>query len=152
MTPTLKILKTRNVKTPSKATPGSACYDIYVPDDIGDTIDLISGSYVTIPTGLRVEIPAGWVMLINSRSGMGFKHRVRLSNAQGVIDSDYRDEIMVQLYKDPGPGMVAIAPGERVAQFWLQPVHEINMVEVESLDLSGDRGGGLGSSGGFGAP
>lgn len=143
----LKLVKTRNVKTPCKATPGSACFDIFVPDD-HEPITIEPGKTGTFKTGLKVAIPEGWVMLINSRSGMGFKHQVRLSNCQGVIDSDYREEIGVQLFNDNTDTPVSVNPGDRIAQFWLQPVWSVEIEEVEGLDET-ERKGGFGSTGGF---
>jgi len=70
---------------PRRATAGSAGYDFYSPLDF----TLEPGQSIKIPTGIRVRIDEGWVLLILPRSGQGFKYRVQLYNTAGVIDSDY---------------------------------------------------------------
>ena len=73
------------LKLPSRATAGSAGYDIYSPRDF----TLEPGQTIKIPTGVRAKIDNGWVLMILPRSGQGFKFRVQLYNTAGVIDSDY---------------------------------------------------------------
>ena len=93
-------------------------------------------------------------MLVFSRSGHGFKNGVRLSNCVGVIDSDYRGELLVQLTQDDrlethGYDLAStlIKPGERVAQAMVLPVQQVSFEVAEQLSIT-DRGvGGLGSTG-----
>lgn len=70
---------------PRRATAGSAGYDIFSPIDF----TLAPGEWIKIPTGMRVCIDEGWVLMIFPRSGQGFKYRLQLYNTTGVIDSDY---------------------------------------------------------------
>ncbi len=145
----LKIVRTKDVKLPCKATKYSACYDLFIPNDFKETIlpgkSLLGDNVITIELGIKVEIPFNSVMLINSRSGMGFKHQVRLTNCQGVIDADYRDELKIQLIND-SLIPISIKPGDRVGQFWIQPVWFVDIVEVNELSKT-DRSGGFGSTG-----
>lgn len=145
----IKIVKTRDVETPRKATQYSACYDLFVPRDFKEAVvpgrSLLNDNKITFPLGIKVALPPNTVMLINSRSGMGFKHQVRLSNCQGVIDSDYRDELMIQLVND-SKDPITIHPNDRIGQFWIQPVWFVNIIEVDELDKT-DRNGGFGSTG-----
>lgn len=73
------------VKLPRRATAGSAGYDFYAPVQIF----LAPGENVKIPTGIRAEMEAGWVLKCYPRSGLGFKYRLQLNNTVGIIDSDY---------------------------------------------------------------
>lgn len=73
------------IKLPKRATSGSAGYDFYSPV----TLVIEPGSTVLIPTGIRVEMEANWVLKCYPRSGFGFKYRLQLNNTVGIIDSDY---------------------------------------------------------------
>ncbi len=89
------------IKLPQRATTGSAGYDFYAPADI--TVE--KGKSVLIPTGIRSRIDNGWVLKIYPRSGLGFKHRIRLDNTVGIIDADYYNSsneghIMIKLSCD----------------------------------------------------
>lgn len=74
-----------NLRLPARATSGSAGYDFFMPI----TVELAPGETVKIPTGIRTEIAACYVLLLFPRSGLGFKYRLQLNNTVGVIDSDY---------------------------------------------------------------
>lgn len=73
------------IKLPKRATTGSAGYDFYSPF----TFTLKPGETIKIPTGIRVEMNADWVLKCYPRSGLGFKFRLQLNNTVGIIDSDY---------------------------------------------------------------
>lgn len=128
-------------KMPMKATPGSACFDICAATDHDDI--LLHGQPLIIPTGLKVEIPEGYALMIYSRSGHGFKNGVRLANCVGVIDSDYSQEILVKLTLDDRCNY-QVKAGERIAQAMLIKVPAVELVEGEVLQT--DRGG-FGSTG-----
>ena len=98
-------------------------------------------------TGLSFEIPAGHVMLVLcSRNGHGFKHGIRLVNGAGVIDSDYRGEVMVGLRND-SPLRFEVKAGDRVAQALIVPVPSVQFVEVDTLGDTERGAGGFGSTG-----
>jgi len=133
-----------DAQVPTYATDGSGCFDFYAC-----TYGLKTcAESVTIGTGIAVEIPAGHVLLIFSRSGHGFKNDVRLANCVGVIDSDYRGEIMVKLRKDSiDINTLNINHGDRIAQGMMIPFQKVQFVEVENL-IDTERGtGGFGSTG-----
>lgn len=133
-------------KMPTYATQGSACFDLYVPD--GRTCVLRYGEPVVVPTGLKFDIPKGYVLLIYSRSGHGFKNDIRLSNCVGVIDSDYTDEVMVKLVKDIRNHSYEINPDDRIAQAMLMPVQQVELVQIDEPPVQkGNRTGGFGSTG-----
>ncbi|MGN1084761.1 MAG: deoxyuridine 5'-triphosphate nucleotidohydrolase [Lachnospiraceae bacterium] len=75
----------QSLRLPTRATSGSAGYDFFMPV----TVELAPGETVKIPTGIRAEMEAGYVLLLFPRSGLGFKYRLQLNNTVGVIDSDY---------------------------------------------------------------
>lgn len=90
-----------SVHLPQRATKGSAGYDIL----LAFPIHLSPGSTICIPTGLRVSIQEGWVLLIMPKSGLGTKYRIQLDNTIGVIDADYyhaknEGHILVQITND----------------------------------------------------
>ena len=130
------------IPLPARATAGSAGYDFICPADI----TLQPGEAVTIPTGIRCEMQPGWVLMIFPRSGLGFKHQVRLANTVGVIDSDYfhaanEGHIMVRIVNG-GDHAVSIAKGERFCQGVFLP-HGL----AEEDEVLADREGGFGSTG-----
>ena len=136
----LKVKKTKEfAKLPAYATPGSACFDLH-----GQAETDLKGRSVIYNTGLSFEIPAGFVMLVFSRSGHGFNKDVRLANCVGVIDSDYRGEVRVKLTHDK-KGAMPVGDGSRIAQAMILPVPFVELVESEeelSETIRGDQGFG----------
>ena len=151
-------------KLPTYATNGSAAMDIYSPAEY--TIG--PGECVIIPTGLKVNLPIGYALLIQPRSGMSRKTKLRVANTPGLIDSDYHEEIGVIVENiDPplkdfeiqqdgeailqGPlygSSFTIGKGERFAQMRLVEVPLVNWLPVESLgSFENDHGKGFGSTG-----
>ena len=114
-------------------------------------LTLIPGKSTVFGTGVRVAIPRGWVGLVMPRSGLGFKYEVMLANSVGVIDADYRGEIMVKLV-NRGPIDMVIEDYDRVVQMVTVPhwyMKHIQKVTAEEFDtFETDRGiQGFGSSG-----
>ena len=97
-------------------------------------------------TGLVMEIPEGWKGEIYSRSGLASQGLV-VANSPGKIDADYRGEIKVALLNTAREGIIGIETGTRIAQFEINPVHNIEFEEVKELSKS-ERGlHGFGSTG-----
>lgn len=91
----------KDIKLPKRATTGSAGYDFFVPTDVA----IEAGAEILIPTGIRVKIDPGYVLMIFPRSSLGFKYRLQLDNTVGIIDSDYYNaenegHIMCKLIND----------------------------------------------------
>lgn len=129
-------------KLPTYATVGSAGMDVYATEDA-----LVpAGGYAHIGTGLAFELPPGHVMLINGRSGHGFKHRVRLMNAQGILDADFRAELKVGLANDSDKDF-EVKAGDRVAQIIVLPYPRIEFDECDELSDTERGTGGFGSTG-----
>ena len=153
-----------NAKIPTYATDGSAAMDIYSPEEY--TIN--PGESIMIPTGLKVNIPKGYALLIQPRSGMSRKTKLRIPNTPGLIDSDYHEEIGVLIenvdapLKDykvdwDGNGILqgplygssfTIGKGERFAQMRLIEAPIVNWLPVSSIgNFENDHGSGFGSTG-----
>ena len=140
-----------DAKLPVYSTEGSACFDISALEL--DNIPSMSGRQLftddttVIRTGLSFEVPKDHVMLVFSRSGHGFKENVRLSNCVGVIDSDYRGELMVKLIKDAPSHNTLINKGDRIAQAMIIPVQQVQFELVNELSDTTRGTNGLGSTG-----
>ena len=133
---------TDTAKLPTYAHDGDACFDLYA-DDVNE---MCGGAVFTCDTGLSVEVPQGYAMMIYSRSGHGFKNNMRLANCVGVLDSGYRGPVMVKLTCDR---QIQYVPkvGDRIAQAMLIPVPVVTFEEVTELSDSERGEGGFGSSG-----
>lgn len=142
----LKIKKLREKAIlPTRGTKGSAGADLYAC--IEESVTINPGDLKLIPTGVAIALPdSSSVAYLYARSGLGVKHGICLANGVGVVDSDYRGEIMVGLCNVSGEPYT-VEPNERIAQMVISPVIIPELVEVEKLDET-DRGeGGFGSTG-----
>ena len=131
------------IKLPKRATEGSAGYDFYAPE----RVVLAPGEQILIPTGIRVRIEAGYVLMLFPRSGLGFKYRLQLNNTAGVIDSDYYNavnegHIFCKLTNDTRDGKtVEINAGDGLVQGIFLPFGI-----TEDDDAHAQRTGGFGST------
>lgn len=129
---------------PTYGTKYSAGADLYACIDENITID--SGETKLIPTGLSMEIPVGYAGLVYARSGLASKKGLAPANKVGVVDSDYRGEVMVALHNHSNEAKT-IEPQERIAQLVIAPFLNVEYNLVDELDET-DRGqGGFGSTG-----
>ena len=129
---------------PQRQTEGAAGYDLCAC--LETPVTLQPGEGYPFPTGLAAEIPQGYAGMVFCRSGLGVKHGISLPNCVGVIDSDYRGELVVPL-RNFGDGTYTIQPGERIAQLVIMPVLLPEIVEVEELSQTQRGQGGFGSTG-----
>lgn len=150
-----------DAKIPTYASEGAACFDLRavgVRDMTEAETDVIRkftdqptwealSRACTFRTGLAFEVPPGWVLKIYSRSGHGFRDGVRLSNCVGIIDSDYRGEVLVKLTPDEPGNDIRIANGDRIAQAMLERAERASFVQVEELSDTARGAGGFGSTG-----
>lgn len=127
---------------PTRATEHSAGLDLYAAADIR----IASGSSVTVPTGISAAIPHGCVGKLYIRSGHARKHGLELSNSVGIIDSDYRGEIMA-LIRNKGRRPYTIRRGERFCQLIIEEYVHAEVTEVDALPDSDRGAGGFGSTG-----
>ena len=129
---------------PEIQTEGSAGYDLCACTD--EIIRIKPGEAELIKTGIAVEIPEGCAGMVFSRSGMGVKHGIHLANAVGVIDSDYRGELMAAL-RNSGKEDYEIHPGDRIAQLIIMPVFTPRIEEAVQLSETERGMKGFGSTG-----
>lgn len=129
---------------PTYGTEYSAGADLY--SGMTEAVTIKPGTTEFIKTGIAMEIPADLVGLIYARSGMACKKGVAPANKVGVIDSDYRGEIIVALYNH-SDAVVTIEPGDRVAQIVLAPYITAAFNEVQELSDTVRGDGGFGSTG-----
>jgi dUTP pyrophosphatase len=133
-----------NAVIPTYGTESSAGADLYACLDKEATIE--PGETVMIPTGLSMEIPVGYAGLVCARSGLASKKGLAPANKVGVIDSDYRGEVIVALLNH-GRAPVTVSPGERVAQLLITPVLKCTFTEADGLSGTERGSGGFGSTG-----
>lgn len=155
-----------DIKVPQYAHDGDAGMDIYAPEDI----EILPGEQKIIPIGIKVAIPRGYALLVQPRSGLSARTKLRITNTPGLIDSPYRDEVGVIVeniepaIKDIGyefdengrpviqsilhGSPINIDKGERFAQLRLVEAPVANWIEVSDVSIIGDnRQGGFGSTG-----
>ncbi len=141
----LKIKKLDDRATvPTYGTEFSAGADLYSMK--GDDISIEPHKTVLVHTGLALEIPEGYVGLIFARSGIATKRGLAPANKVGVIDADYRGEIMVALHNH-SDDTVRLDGGERVAQIAIMPFLKAEFSVVDELSDSVRGAGGFGSTG-----
>lgn len=138
---------------PQYATAGSAGLDLRACLDAPLTLKpqapgAVQGQWTCakVPTGLAMAIPEGYVGLIFARSGLATKHGLTPANCVGVIDSDYRGEIVVALV-NLGAEDYVIQPGERIAQMVIVPCAQPTLTQADSLSQTDRGAGGFGSTG-----
>lgn len=135
----------KEIPFPAYATPGSAGMDLRACIDAPATIP--AGDRSMIPTGLAIALPGPeWVALVYARSGLAIKHGLAPANCVGVIDSDYRGELVVGLLNSSKEDYT-IEPGERVAQLVVMPVTQAEITVTDTLDETERGAGGFGSTG-----
>ena len=141
---TVKVLNKSGNPLPEYATALSAGMDVRA--DIDAPVVLGPLHRAIVPTGLYLEIPAGFEVQVRPRSGLAAKHGITVLNSPGTIDADYRAElkvILVNLSSEP----FAVEPGERIAQIVLAKHEVIEWEEATELSESGRGAGGFGSTG-----
>ena len=155
-----------DTKIPTYARVGDAGMDIYSTEEV----TLAPGEKKLIGTGIKVAIPEGYEIEVVPKSGIALRTGLKVSNSPGTIDSGYRDEIKVIVensessikdieytFNDNGNPVIksilhgksyTIEKGQKIAQIILKEVPMINFQEVKNIsEISGDRGGGFGSTG-----
>ena len=129
---------------PTYGTEYAAGADLYACID--EKISFEPGETKLIKTGVAMEVPIGYAGLIYARSGLASKRGLAPANKVGVVDSDYRGEIMVALHNHSNE-VKEIEPQERIAQFVITPYLKAMFEEVEELDETIRGEGGFGSTG-----
>lgn len=122
--------------------------ELDMENTLQDTIFIQPGQTVVVRSGVQAAVPEGYVMKVYVRSSVGIKKNLVLANGTGIIDSNYKDEIIMALYNF-GNEPVEIKDGDRICQFIILPFPKIEPEYVEDNEAfrQGDRGGGIGSTG-----
>ncbi len=141
----LRIKKLRdNAQMPTYGSEWAAGADMYAA--IGEAVTIEPCETKLIPTGLAFEIPEGYAGFIYARSGLASKKGLAPANKVGVIDADYRGEVMVALHNH-GKEPQTIEVGERIAQMIIAPFVTANFIFSDELDDTVRGAGGFGSTG-----
>ena len=141
----MRIKKVRpNALIPTYGSAEAAGADLYACLDADVVIE--PGKTVFVPTGIAMAVPSGYAGLIYARSSMGAKRGLAPANKVGVIDSDYRGEVMVALHNH-GTEVQTVCHGERVAQLLVTAVLAPAFEETDELDETVRGDGGFGSTG-----
>ena len=142
--PRVQVVLAAGAIMPEYLTEGSAGADLRARLD--SPLSIQPGCRALVPTGVSVQIPAGFEAQVRSRSGLAVKHGVACLNSPGTVDSDYRGQIQVILI-NLGTMPYTISDGDRIAQLVIAPVAKVSFQISAQLDHS-DRGeGGFGSTG-----
>lgn len=132
-----------NARVPQQASADAACFDLFA----AHPALIRAGEANTIDTGLAFDVPIGHAMMVYSRSGMGFKHGVRLGNCVGVIDADYRGSVYIRLHND-SQYEFRVEAGDRIAQAMvIQVPYNYEFYETDNLSETLRGAGGMGSTG-----
>lgn len=129
---------------PTYGSEFAAGADLYACE--GGEVTISAGETKLVHTGLALEIPEGYAGLIYARSGIATKRGLAPANKVGVIDSDYRGEIMVSLHNHSAEAQT-IADGERIAQLVITPFLAVEYNETDALSDTVRGEGGFGSTG-----
>ena len=140
----VKVINKSSNPLPGYSTPLSAGMDVRAANDTPVTIAPLGRAI--IPTGLYLEIPAGYEVQVRPRSGLAAKKGITVLNAPGTIDADYRGEVCVILVNLSGEEFT-VQKGERIAQLVIAPYIRADFEEGESLDETERGSGGFGSTG-----
>ena len=127
---------------PAKAHADDAAFDLR------SRADLIAqpGKVTLVPTGLHIELPAGYEAQVRPRSGLALKHQIGILNSPGTIDAGYRGEVCSILFNF-GDTPFEIKRGDRISQMVIAALPEVELTEAEELSDSNRGTGGFGSTG-----
>lgn len=133
-----------SAKLPTYGSQYAAGADLYACTE--GEIEIAPHSTAMIPTGIALELPVGYAGFIYARSGLASKRGLAPANKVGVVDCDYRGEVIVALHNH-GESAQKIAAGERVAQLVVAPYITADFEEVDELSSTERGTGGFGSTG-----
>ena len=134
----------KSVSIPKYETNGASGMDLTA--DINNSIKILPGKTVFVPTGIALSIPESFEIQIRPRSGLAAKNQISVLNTPGTIDSDYRGEIKVILINLSKKTFI-LKKGARIAQMVLCPINKAKLIEVEDLEQTDRGSGGFGSTG-----
>ena len=133
-----------DAKLPTYGSEGSAGADLYAC--LNESLSINPGETAWVPTGIAIGVPVGYAGLIYARSGLACRHGLAPANKVGVVDSDYRGQVLVVLHNH-GREPSIIHHGDRIAQLLITPVLTPSFEFTECLSASERGDGGFGSTG-----
>lgn len=140
----VKVINRSRHALPHYATDFSAGMDLRA--NLSEPLVLQPGERRLIPTGIFMELPAGYEAQVRPRSGLALKHGITVLNAPGTVDADYRGEVGVILI-NLGQAPFTVEDGERIAQLVVAPYVQVQWTEAGELGETGRGAGGFGSTG-----
>lgn len=140
----MKIINIKKTDENAKIPTYGSVYAVIHNEE--NKVEILPGETAFIDTGIVMEIPNGYVGLVYARSGLSCKQGLAPANKVGVIDSDYRGNIMVALYNQSNEPRT-VSEGDRIAQIVIQPVEQFGFKVKENLSDTIRGNGGFGSSG-----
>jgi dUTP pyrophosphatase len=142
----LRLERAAGLPLPAYQSEGAAGLDLVAALDTQHPLTLAPGARALVPTGLVLELPAGYEAQVRPRSGLALNYGITVLNSPGTIDSDYRGEVGVVL-ANLGHAPFEIRRGERIAQLVVVPVARAEFVEVAAVSETPRGDGGFGSTG-----
>lgn len=139
----VKIVTINDAKVPEYSHRDDAGFDLR---NNGEEFTLYSGKTSLVNTGVKVQIPKGFMLAICSRSGLSGRHGIQVHNSPGIVDSGFLGEIRVILFNST-QGDYRVKNGERIAQGVLMPIHQCKFVKVTELGETERGESGFGSTG-----
>jgi dUTP pyrophosphatase len=130
-------------RIPAYSHPGDAGADLTA----AVAVQLAPGARSTVPTGVSIALPDGFVAFVVPRSGLAAKHGITIVNSPGTVDAGYRGEISVTLMNTDSSVPYSVAVGDRIAQLVIMPVSKARFIPVATLPGSQRGGSGFGSTG-----
>ncbi len=130
-------------RAPTYAHPGDAGADLTA----ALAVQLEPGQRATVPTGVSIALPDGYVAFVVPRSGLAARHGITIVNSPGTVDAGYRGEISVTLLNTDSSMPYSVAVGDRIAQLVIMPVARARFIPVAILPGSQRGDGGFGSTG-----
>lgn len=130
---------------PEAKTEGAGCMDITLPEDVRVPPVGVQAQATVVPLGFKVKIPKGHTMRIQLRSSVGRDYPIALANTEGVVDEDFRGEVMLFI-RNFSKQIVYLEEGQRIAQCWLEKTQPMTFVEGEVIEDT-ERGTESGSTG-----
>ncbi len=129
---------------PAYQTDGSAGFDLLAA--LSQPVIIKPRQWMTIPTGIIIEVPRGFEGSVRGRSGNGVRHGISVVHGVGTVDSDYRGEVFAAMINHGDVGFM-VRRGDRIAQVIISPVQRVAIVEVDDLTETARGDGGFGSTG-----
>lgn len=130
---------------PEAKTEGAGCMDITLPEDVRVPPVGVQAQATVVPLGFKVKIPKGHTMRIQLRSSVGRDYPIALANTEGIVDEDFRGEVVIML-RNFSKNIVFLEQGQRIAQCWLEKTLPMTFVEGEVIEDT-ERGNNSGSTG-----